>query len=264
MHIAIIIDIFGIPLVSEIGVTFAFNVVSVVVFCVNVLGFMVVVVVRVLSFVVVNFGRIVVVTMRTFVVGFSTNVGTVCIALGLNGVVEDLTTGFAVVDVVDVVDVTLIHFSVLGGTFVGTVLVRATVVFKIAEFLVGKLFDVVGIGVVDFGVDFVVVEFKFMTEILIVAKVTFNRSVGIVIVFGVVVFLEIIVEVEVLIVVKVTIVFGVVISIVEFCIPLPFPCISINGVVVTSSDGLFSDDSSLNGVVVKSNSVGSSKKCLKN
>lgn len=262
MHIAIMIDIFGIPLVSEIGVTFAFNVVSVVVFCDNVLGFMVVVVVvRVLSFVVVNFGRIVVVTMRTFVVGFSTNVGTVCIALGLNGVVGDLTTGFAVVDVVDV---TLIHFSVLGGTFVGTVLVRATVVFKIAEFLVGKLFDVVGIGVVDFGVDFVVVEFKFMTEILIVAKVTFNRSVGIVIVFGVVVFLEIIVEVEVLIVVEVTIVFGVVISIVEFCIPLPFPGISINGVVVTSSDGLFSDDSSLNGVVVKSNSVGSSKKCLKN
>lgn len=251
MHIAIMIGIFGIRLVSEIVMTFAFSVVSVVVVCGDLLGFAVVV--GVLNFNIVHLGRTVLVTMRTFAVafvGFITNVGIVCMVFGLNGAVEVFTTDFGVVDV------TLIHLNVLNGTLVGMVLVGVTVVYEVVEFLVTKLLNVVGVGVVDF----VVVELEFKIEILIVVNVTFNRFAGSATIFGVVVFLELIVEIEVLIVVGVTMVLGVVTNTVEFCVPLPFPSVSINGVVVVSSDALLSDDSSLCGVVVKSISVDSSTK----
>lgn len=61
-HIAIIIEIFGIPLESEIGTACAFNVASaVVVFCIDLFGLMVII--RVLSVCVTGFGLVVVVVV---------------------------------------------------------------------------------------------------------------------------------------------------------------------------------------------------------
>lgn len=218
-----------------------------------------VVTMRLVEFEAVCLGPIVLIAMRSLpvdLVGFIDNVlftfgGIVRTVFGLNEVDEIFTTEFGVVDV------PLINFIVLIGNFIGMVLAVLVV-----EFLAIELLDVNGVG----DVDLVVVEFEVKVEVKIDLNVTFDGLADIVVVFGVVVLINAVVEITVFIGVDVTIAFGVVVNMVDvtmlvFCIPWLLSFISIDGVVI-SSETLSSDDTSFNGVVVRSDSVDSPNKFL--
>lgn len=123
IHIAIIIDIFGIPFVSEIGITCAFIVASVDVARIDLPGFMTAI----------RLGPIELVATVSFLldfVGFVV-VGTMVVRMifGFSEVDEVFTMGFVVVDA------TLITFIVIVESFVGMI--------ETVEFLFVKFLDVV-------------------------------------------------------------------------------------------------------------------------
>lgn len=198
--------------------TRALSVFSVVADCIDLGDF--VVTIRVLSFNVTGFGPSDQ-AMRTFelvFVGLIANVGIVRTFFGLIVVVVVFITGFGVGNV------TLVHFIGFIGCFDGTVLVGFLVVVELVEFVINQLLVVVGIGGVDFEIDFVVVKFKFTVEILIGVNVTFAERAGIVAAFGVVAFVKRNVTTEVLNVVEAVTGLGVVDNIVvvfrlELCVP---------------------------------------------
>lgn len=212
------IDIFGIPLFSDVVITRALSVFSVVAACIDLGDF--VVTIRVLNFNVTGFGPSdqAMRTVELDFVGLIANVGIVRTVFGLIGVVVVFITGFGVGNV------TLVHFIGFIGSFDGTVLVGIIVVVELVEFVINQLLVVVGIGGVDFKIDFVVVKFKFTVEILIGVNVTFDERAGIVAAFGVVAFVKRNVTTEVLNVVEAVTGLGVVDNIVdvirlELCVP---------------------------------------------
>lgn len=248
-HIAIIIDIFEIPLVSAdrdgVGIIRAFIVALVDGTRIDMAGFMVTI--RVFDVVFVNLGPIELTTMRSLrLVLFTAG----------NDVVR------TVFDFDEIVDGTFpIDFGVVDVTFNDTNFF--TIVYS------DTLFEIDGIGDVDLKINFVVtladvVEFEIDAEILTRPDVTFIGFAGVVvIILGVEVFN---VEFDAFIGVKVPTVFTVGIwvvieTILIFCVLRVLSVISFEGVVI-SSNSLVSEVISLNGVVVISDSVESPNKCL--
>ena len=141
--------------------------------------------IRVLGFEVVGFGPAVLVVIRSLpedLVDFIAKE----LFFSFNEGVEVFKIEFGVVE--------FINFILIVESFAGVVL-GVIVVLETVEFLIMKL--LVGVGVVDLKIDFVVVKFEFIVEILIGLNVTFDELADIVMDFGVVVFVKLMVEIEV-------------------------------------------------------------------